>query len=290
MVRQSVRHSSAPAQAPMSRPCTFALAASRPLSVTALGAGGAVIAAPARPRCSAACWTSARSSPTPARRSAPPSTASSWAPGALITGVTGTVGGVVGGVESSVTGVLDQTLGGVLGGTSSALPDTVLDNLLGTLLAASSGVPGATGSGGPNVLSGGSVTPGGIVIDASAPRPTVKVLSKLKAIGSNGRMRLEIRTNGPASSPSPAASARRGHQEVRQVGQEALAQAHQGPVDRARLPPGRQASSPSSSPRRPARPRHIQGRAHVGRHRRLGPLQEPGLRQHQAQAQAIGHR
>jgi len=118
--------------------------------------------------------------------------------GGVVTGVTGTVGGVVGGVQDSVTGLLDQTLGGVLDGTlSGLLPDGVLDNLLGTLLANSSGVPGATGSGGTIVLSGGSVGAGGVILDASAPRPTVKVLTKLKAIGRSGRMRLEIRTNEP---------------------------------------------------------------------------------------------
>ena len=118
--------------------------------------------------------------------------------GGVVTGVTGTVGGVVGGVQDTVTGLVDQTLGGVLdGAVGGLLPDNVLDNLLGTLLSNSSGVPGATGNGGPIVLAGGSVTPGGIVIDASAPRPTVKVLTKLKAIGSSGKMRMEIRTNEP---------------------------------------------------------------------------------------------
>jgi hypothetical protein len=120
--------------------------------------------------------------------------------GAVVTGVTGTVGGVVGGVQDSVTGVLDQTLGGVIGGTTGGLlPDNILTGLLGTLLGNSTGVPGATGTGTGNtiVLAGGSVGPGGVVLDASAPRPTVKVLSKLKAIGSNGKMRLEIKTNEP---------------------------------------------------------------------------------------------
>jgi hypothetical protein len=118
--------------------------------------------------------------------------------GGVVTGVTGTVGGVVGGVQGTVTGLVDQTLGGVLdGGAGGLLPGDVLDNLLGTLLANSSGVPGSSGNGAPIVLSGGSVTPGGVVIDASAPRPTVKVLTKLKAIGTGGKMRMEIRTNEP---------------------------------------------------------------------------------------------
>jgi len=120
--------------------------------------------------------------------------------GGVVTGVTGTVGGVVGGVQNTVTGVVDQTLGGVLGGTGGALPDDVLNTLLGTLLGNSTAAPGTPGtgtSGGVIVLGGGSVGPGGIVLDASAPRPTVKVLSKLGQIGKTGKMKLEIRTNEP---------------------------------------------------------------------------------------------
>ncbi|HVF77299.1 MAG TPA: hypothetical protein VNA28_03295 [Solirubrobacteraceae bacterium] len=120
--------------------------------------------------------------------------------GGIVTGVTGTVGGVVTGVQNTVTGTLDQTLGGVLGGGDGLLPAGVLDTLLGTLLGNSTAAPGTPGtgnSGGVIVLSGGSTGPGGIVLDASAPRPTVKVLSKLKQIGSSGKMKLEIRTNEP---------------------------------------------------------------------------------------------
>jgi hypothetical protein len=120
--------------------------------------------------------------------------------GGLVTGVTGTVGGVVTGVQATVTGTLDQALGGVLGGGGGLLPTGVLNTLLGTLLGNSTAAPGTPGtgnSGGVIVLSGGSTAPGGIVLDASAPRPTVKVLSKLKQIGSSGKMKLEIRTNEP---------------------------------------------------------------------------------------------
>jgi hypothetical protein len=122
--------------------------------------------------------------------------------------VTGTVGGVVGGVQTAVTGVVDQTLGGVLGGvvggssSTGLLPDLALNNLLGALLTNSSAKPGTPGIGGPNaggpiLLTPGKIGPGGVVLDASAPRATVKVLSKLKAIGRNGKMQLEIRTNEP---------------------------------------------------------------------------------------------
>ena len=120
--------------------------------------------------------------------------------GSVITGVTGTVGGVIGGVQDTVSGVLDQTLGGVIGGGGGALPDDVLGSLLGTLLANSSAAPGTPGFGGPNaggpiVLSGGTLGPGGIVLDASAPRSTVTVLSKLKQIGKTGKMKMRIKTN-----------------------------------------------------------------------------------------------
>ena len=123
--------------------------------------------------------------------------------GGVITGVTGTVGGVIGGVQDTITGVVDQTLGGVVGGGGGALPDDVLNTLLGTLLVNSSAAPGTPGLGGPGaggpiVLSGGQVGPGGVILlDASAPRPTVRVLSKLKQVGRTGRMKLEIKTNEP---------------------------------------------------------------------------------------------
>ena len=115
--------------------------------------------------------------------------------GGVITGVTGTVGGAIGGVQDTVTGVVDQTLGGVIGGAGGLLPDDVLNALLGTLLANSSTVPGAANS---IVLSGGQVGPGGqILLDASAPRSTVTVLSKLKQVGKTGKMRVEIKMNEP---------------------------------------------------------------------------------------------
>jgi hypothetical protein len=122
--------------------------------------------------------------------------------GGVITGVTGTVGGVIGGVQDTVSGALDQTLGGVLGGGGGALPDDILGSLLGTLLANSSAAPGTPGFGGPNaggpiVLSGGTVGPNGVVLDASAPRSTVTVLSKLKQVGQTGKMKLRIKTNEP---------------------------------------------------------------------------------------------
>jgi hypothetical protein len=120
--------------------------------------------------------------------------------GGVLTGVTGTVGGVVTGVQNTVTSTLDQTLGGVLGGGGGLLPAGVLNTLLGALLGNSTAAPGTPGTGtagGPIVLSGGSTGPGGVVLDASAPRPSVKVLSKLKQIGSSGKMRMEIHTDEP---------------------------------------------------------------------------------------------
>lgn len=124
--------------------------------------------------------------------------------GGAVTGVTGTVGGVLTGVQNNVVGTVDQTLGGVIGGGGGGLlPDDVIGTLLGTLLANSSAAPGTPGFGGPNaggpiVLSGGQVGPGGVILlDASAPRPTIKVLSRLRQVGRTGTMKLEIKTNEP---------------------------------------------------------------------------------------------
>jgi hypothetical protein len=122
--------------------------------------------------------------------------------GGVVSGVTGTVGGVIGGVQDAVTGVVDNTLGSIVGGDLLGLPTGAVDTLLGTLLGNSSAAPGTPGTGGPNagapiVLGGGKIGPGGVILDASAPRSTVKVLSKLKAIGKNGKMRIEITTDEP---------------------------------------------------------------------------------------------
>ena len=146
--------------------------------------------------------------------------------GGIVTGVTGTVGGVVSGVETTITGTLDETLGGLLGGGGGGvLPDDIVNVLLGTLLGNSTAAPGTPGtgtSGGPIVLSGGSVGPGGVILDASAPRPTVTVLSKLKQIGRNGKMRIEIKTNEPGIvavagkiRPGTAVKARKGAKRVK---------------------------------------------------------------------------
>jgi hypothetical protein len=172
------------------------------LSITALGAGGTVVAAPAQasllggllPNLGTILTGTGQTLGTVVDGILP-------GVGGVVTGVTGTVGGVVGGVQATVTGVVDKTLSGVLdGAVGGLLPGNVLDNLLGTLLANSTAKPGTLGTGthgGAIVLAGGSITPGGVVVDASAPRPTVKILTKLKAIGSTGKMRLEISTNEP---------------------------------------------------------------------------------------------
>jgi hypothetical protein len=169
-------------------------------SVLALGAGATVVAAPAQAQLLGGLLPNIGTIITGTGQTLG-NTLNGILPGVggVVTGVTGTVGGVVGGVQDSVTGLVDQTLSGVLdGGAGGLLPGGVLDNLLGTLLGNSSGVPGASGNGAPIVLSGGTVaTANGIFLDASAPRPTVKVLTKLKSIGSNGKMRLEIKTNEP---------------------------------------------------------------------------------------------
>jgi hypothetical protein len=120
--------------------------------------------------------------------------------GGVVTAVTGVVGGVVGGVQDTVVGVVDQTLGGVLGGANGLLPTGVLDTLLGTLLknsTAAPGTPGTGNSGGVIVLSGAQPGPGGVVVDMSAPRTTVKVVSRLRDIAATGTMKFAVKSNEP---------------------------------------------------------------------------------------------
>jgi hypothetical protein len=171
------------------------------MSVTALGAGATFAAAPAQAGLLGGLLPNLGTIITGTGQ-----TLGSLIPGVggVITGVTGTVGGVVSGVQDTVTGVvdktLDQTLGGTLGGVTgggSLLPTNVLNPLIGTLLNNSIAKPGVAGTGAPIVLAGGKLAAGGVVVDASAPRPTVKVLSRLKGIGRDGKMRLEVRTDEP---------------------------------------------------------------------------------------------
>ncbi len=122
--------------------------------------------------------------------------------GGVVTGVTGSAGGAVGAIGSAATGTVDQALGAILGGGAGTLPDGVLSTLIVTLLGNSGAAPGTPGLGnpslhGPIVLSGGSVGPGGVILDASAPRPKIRVLSRLSRIARTGRMRIEIATDEP---------------------------------------------------------------------------------------------
>lgn len=193
------------------------------LSIGALGAGTAVAAAPARAQLLGGLLPSIGTIITDTGQTLG-GTLDGVLPGTggVITGVTGSVGGVIAGVEGTVTGTVDQTLSGLLGGGGGALPADVVDSLLATLLGNSTGALGTGTTGGPIVLSGGSVGPGGVILDASAPRPTVTVLSKLKQIGKNGKMRIEIKTNEPGIvavagriRPGTAVKAKRGAKKVK---------------------------------------------------------------------------
>jgi hypothetical protein len=162
------------------------------LSIAALGTGTAVVTAPAQAGLLDGVPSITQTGET----------LGGLVPGAggVVTEVTGAVGGVVSGVEGSVSGVVDQTLGGVVGGGGGPLPDSVVSSLLNTLLANSGAAPGTPGfgtSGDPIVLSGAQRGPGGILLDASAPNPKVRVLSKLKQVAKTGKMRIEIRMNEP---------------------------------------------------------------------------------------------
>lgn len=194
------------------------------LSIGALGAGTAVAAAPAHAQLLGGLLPSIGTIITDTGQTLG-GTLDGVLPGTggVITGVTGSVGGVIAGVEGTVTGTVDQTLSGLLGGGGGgALPADVVDSLLATLLGNSTGALGTGTTGGPIVLSGGSVGPGGVILDASAPRPTVTVLSKLKQIGKNGKMRIEIKTNEPGIvavagriRPGTAVKAKRGAKKVK---------------------------------------------------------------------------
>ena len=170
------------------------------LTITALGAGASVAASPAQAQLSLGGLLPSLGQIVTGTGQ----TLGGLVPGVggVVTGVTGTVGGVVSGVQSTVTGLVDQTLGGVVGGDLLGLPTDAVDNLLGTLLHSSAAAPGTPGLGGPGaggpiVLSGGKIGPGGVILDASAPRATVKILSKLTSIGKNGKMKMEVKTDEP---------------------------------------------------------------------------------------------
>lgn len=119
--------------------------------------------------------------------------------GAIVTETTGTVGGIITGTTQTVSDTVDQTVGGILDGSGlggivgpnapgggaagGLLPTDALNALLQTL-----GIPTLAGTG-----TGQSVAPdGSIVVDSRAPGVRLTVLSKLRDVKKDGRLRLQV--------------------------------------------------------------------------------------------------
>jgi hypothetical protein len=119
--------------------------------------------------------------------------------GAIVTETTGTVGGIITGTTQTVSDSVDETVGQILNGAGlggvvgpdapgggaagGLLPTNALNSLLQTL-----GIPTLQGTG-----TGQSVAPdGSITIDSRAPGVTFTVLSKLRDVKKDGRLRLQV--------------------------------------------------------------------------------------------------
>ena len=123
--------------------------------------------------------------------------------GGAVTGVTGTVGGIVNDTQGTLTSTVDQVLGDVLSGTgtgsldglvNSLLPTDTLDQLLLSLGLAPVGADGAPAGGGVGGTT--AIGPdGNPVVDAAAPNAKVRVLSRLTQIRKTGSLRLEVSTD-----------------------------------------------------------------------------------------------
>jgi hypothetical protein len=103
--------------------------------------------------------------------------------------ITSTVGGVVTGTTQQVTGTVDQVLNSTVGVT---LPTDTLDQLLGAAGAAPKDASGTSSGTTP-----GTPAPAGAVLDARPPKATVTLLSRLRGVGTTGRLRLRISLDEP---------------------------------------------------------------------------------------------
>lgn len=119
--------------------------------------------------------------------------------GAIVTETTGTVGGIITGTTQTVSDTVDQTVGSILDGSGlggivgpnapgggaagGLLPTDALNALLQTL-----GIPTLAGTG-----TGQTVAPdGSIVVDSRAPGVTFTVLSRLRDVQKDGKLRLQV--------------------------------------------------------------------------------------------------
>jgi len=120
--------------------------------------------------------------------------------GAIVTETTGTVGGIITGTTDTLNSTVDQTVGSILDGSGL---DSVLDPITGTSTASGGGllptdtlntllqtlgIPTLSGTG-----AGQSVAPdGSIIVDGRAPSATFKVLSRLRAVKRDGKLKLQV--------------------------------------------------------------------------------------------------
>lgn len=123
--------------------------------------------------------------------------------GAIVTETTGTVGGIITGTTGTVETVVDETLGGILDGSGlgtvvgpntggggangGLLPTDALTQLLGTL-----GIPISGGTAGQVTNADGTIT-----VDSRAPGVTFTVLSKLRSVKKDGKLKLQVATDEP---------------------------------------------------------------------------------------------
>ena len=124
--------------------------------------------------------------------------------GAIVTETATTVGGLISGTTQAVSDAIDQSVGQVLNGSGlggivgpdspgggaagGLLPTDALNALLQTL-----GIPILKGDG-----AGQSVAPdGSIVLDDRAPGVTFTVLSKLRDVKKDGKLRLQVASDEP---------------------------------------------------------------------------------------------
>lgn len=147
--------------------------------------------------------------------------------GAIVTETTGTVGGIITGTTGTVETAVDQTLGGILDGSGlgeivgpntggggangGLLPTDALTQLLMTL-----GIPVSGGTTGQVTNADGTIT-----VDSRAPGVTFTVLSRLRSVKKDGKLKLQVATDEPgvvaftsAVRPGPAVKAKRARKGV----------------------------------------------------------------------------
>jgi len=123
--------------------------------------------------------------------------------GAIVTETTGTAGGIITGTTQTVNDAVDQTVGGILDGSglgSTVGPDTTGGGANGGLLptdaltALLQTLGFSTLGSAPGMVTNAD---GSVSVDSRAPGVTFKVLSKLRSVKRNGKLRLQVATDEP---------------------------------------------------------------------------------------------